>query len=227
MGASRSATLLLALLTSTLAHAAATDVVLKDLSLDRPLVLDEDVNYTLKNVTVTGLSDAAAITLAGRIKSVTMDNCTFGRVWTGPEGRAAGLECAGAFIAKFIAKNTTFFDAEIQLATLKDGSFGRVTFSRCRFSTSDAFLKQSQSQNPWRTAAPVTEFYNIDRLELLDNEYVNTTVVIHPSVKQVIIRGQIPGLQLQSNATQLIFLSPGQLADAVPHPNAPVAAKKG
>ncbi len=63
------------------------------------------------------------------------------------------------------------------------------------------------SASPWRTWPPVTEFYNIDRLELLDNTFANTIVVIHPSVKKVIIRGEIPGLQIDDkNATQVIRL---------------------
>jgi hypothetical protein len=195
------------------------DVVIKDVSLDKPLVLDEKTDYQLRNVTVTGLRDGAALVLTGRIDSVTIDHSTFGRVWSGPEGRAAGLECAGCIVGNLMATHSTFFDAENQLATLKEGSFGRVTFERCRFATSETFLKQIYANNPWRSTPPVTEFYNIERLELLENEYSNTMVVIHPSVKQVILRGSMPGLRIENpQATQLFQLSPGQRAESIPPP---------
>ena len=202
------------------------ELVLKDVSLDKPLILDENVDYRLSNVSVVGIADGAALTLTGRIRSIDLDRCTFGRAVAGPEGKAAGLECAGAVVDRITARQSTFFDAEIQLASLKDGSFGRVTFERCRFATSEAFLKQIYANNPWRTWPPVTEFYNIDRLELLDNEYSNTTVVIHPSVKQVIIRGTMPGLRVVSQDTQVVRLEPGQVAETVaPPPGGPVAVK--
>jgi hypothetical protein len=187
------------------------ELVLKDVSLDKPLVLDENTDYRLRNVTVTGVSDCAAITLTGRINSVTIEQSSFGRVWSGVEGHAAGIECAGAVVGRLTAVQTTFFDAEHQLATLKDGSFGKVTFERCRFSTSPMFLKQIFANNPLRTSPPVTEFYNIERLELLDNEYSNTVVIIHPSVKQVVVRGTMPGLKIENTeTTRLIQLPPEQ-----------------
>jgi hypothetical protein len=193
------------------------EVVLKDLSLDKPLILDENTDYHLENVSVTGVSDCAAITLSGRIKSVKLLRCTFGRVWMGADGKAAGLDCAGAMVGMLNATGTTFFDAENQLATLKDGSFGKVTFERCRFYTSASFLKQIYTNNPWRNTPPVTEFWHIDRLELLDNEYSNTTIVIHPSVKQVVLRGALPGLKLEDpQATRLIRLQPGEAPESVP-----------
>jgi len=71
-------------------------------------------------------------------------------------------------------------------------------------------LRKIYSNSPWRTALPTTEFYNIDRLELLDNEYVNTTIVIHPSVKMVIFRGDVSKLRIQSPDTQVLRLEPGQ-----------------
>jgi hypothetical protein len=192
-------------------------VIIRNLSLDRPLVLDENIDYELNRVTVTGLSDAAALTLTGRIRSVLLERCTFGRVWAGEENKAAALECAGAIVGTLTARHTTFFDAENELAALREGSFGRVTFERCRFSTSESFLKQIYANNPWRNTPPVAEFYNIDRLELLDNEYSNTIIIIHPSVKQVIVRGNLPGLKLENpQSTQLIQLAPGQLASTVP-----------
>src|SRR5436190_413183 len=204
------------LLSSTILPA---NVVLKSISLDRPLILDENTDYELHHVTVTGLCDAAALTLTGRINSVLLDHCSFGRVWAGEDGKAAGMECAGAVVGTLTARQTTFFDAENELAALRDGSFGRVTFERCRFSTSDSFLKQIFANNPWRTTPPVVEFYNIERLELLDNEYSNMVLIIHPSVKQVVVRGNLPGLKLENpQATQLIQINPGQLASSVPSP---------
>ncbi len=218
MGALRRLALPLALVLSFLFPTTGNaTVIIRNLSLDRPLVLDENIDYELNRVTVTGLSDAAALTLTGRIRSVLLERCTFGRVWAGEENKAAALECAGAIVGTLTARHTTFFDAENELAALREGSFGRVTFERCRFSTSESFLKQIYANNPWRNTPPVAEFYNIDRLELLDNEYSNTIIIIHPSVKQVIVRGNLPGLKLENpQSTQLIQLAPGQLASTVP-----------
>ncbi len=203
----------------SVAKTAAANVVMSGISLDRPLVLDENKDYELRDVSVTGLMDCAALTLTGRIKSVLLERCAFGRVWAGEEGKAAAMECAGAVVGTFTARQTSFFDAENELAALRQGSFGRVTFERCRFSTSDSFLKQIFANNPWRTTPPVAEFYNIERLELLDNEYSNMVLIIHPSVKQVVVRGNLPGLKLENpQATQLIQINPGQLASSVPLP---------
>ena len=223
MGASRRVTLAgfcVALLFTTPIFA---NVAMRGISLDRPLVLDQNTEYELNDVSVTGLMDCAALTLTGRIKSVLLERCAFGRVWAGEEGKAAAMECAGAVVGTFTARQTTFFDAENQLAALREGSFGRVTFERCRFSTSDSFLKQIYANNPWRTTPPVAEFYNIERLELLDNEYSNMVLIIHPSVKQVVVRGNLPGLKLENpQATQLIQINPGQLASSVPSPKTSV-----
>ncbi len=183
---------------------AVADVVLRDASFDRPVVLDGDTNYLLQNVNITNLSDACALTLSGRIQSVTLENCNLGRISAGPEGKAAAMECSGAVVGRFRATNTSFFDAENQLATLREGTFGTVTFDRCHFSTSDRCLKEVQQKQPWRNWAPVTEFYNIDCLELLDNDFANTVIIIHPSVKKVVVRGRIPGLIIQNpHTTQL------------------------
>lgn len=186
------------------------EVVVRDISLDTPLVLDDNVHYRLEHVSVVGVTDCAAITLAGRIGSVEMQNCNFGRVWTGSEGKAAGLDAAGAMVGRVRAIDCSFFDAENQLLSLKEGSFGSVTFERCRFTTSDSFMRQVQEANPWRDFPPTTEFYNIQRLELFDNDFVNTTVIIHPSVKQVVIRGGLPGIQIVNpQATKVIQLENG------------------
>jgi hypothetical protein len=180
---------------------ARAEVILKDVSLDHPIILDSNTDYVLRRVNVTGLADCAALTLAGRIRSVTLDSCSFGRVTAGPDGRAAGLACSGAIVDCFKAVNTSFFDAEEQLASLKEGAFGTVTFDHCRFSASDKFIQDLRQATPWRNWAPLTEFYNIDRLELFDNDFTNTVIVIHPSVKQVIIRGPIPGLVIENPKT--------------------------
>jgi hypothetical protein len=58
---------------------------------------------------------------------------------------------------------------------------------------------------------------------LLDNEYSNMVLIIHPSVKQVVVRGSLPGLKLENpQATQLIQINPGQLASSVPLPKSSV-----
>ena len=123
-------------------------------------------------------------------------------------GRAVAMEAVGAAIGNMKITDSAFYDAENQLVSLRDGSFGTVTFMHCTFKTSDAFLKKVYAANTWRTAPPTTEFYNIDRLELLDNEFNNTTIVIHPSVKTVVLRGDISRLIIDSPSTQVIRLSP-------------------
>jgi hypothetical protein len=186
---------------------ARAEVVLKDVSLDHPIILDSNTDYVLKRVNVTGLADCAALTLAGRIQSVTLDSCSFGRVTAGPDGRAAGLACSGAIVNRFKAVNTDFFDAEEQLASLKEGSFGTVTFDHCRFTASDKFIQDIRQMTPWRNWAPLTEFYNIDRLELFDNDFTNTVIIIHPSVKQVVIHGRIPGMVIENpKMTRLVIV---------------------
>lgn len=224
--ARRLALLLLALALSSPAMASTEEIVMRDLSMDRPLVLDRNATYRLTNVIVTGLSDCAALTLTGRIQAIVMEKCTFGRVYAGTDGKASAMESSGAMVSRIQATETTFFDAENQLAFLKEGSFGKVTFERCRFATTPEFLKRIYEENPARTWPPVSEFYNIDRLELLDNEFSNTMVIIHPTVKQVILRGQIPGLQiLNQQTTQVVRIDPGQRAESVPA--APIAGIAG
>ncbi len=187
--------------------AAQADISFKDYTPSRPLVLDQNTDYTLTNVNITSVHDAAALTLTGKINSVTINKSSFGNVRAGDTGKAAALDCAGATVGALVANDTSFFDAENQLASLREGSFGLVTFRNCSFKTSPNFLKEMYSAAPWRTWPPVTEFYNIDRLELFDNTFANTIVVIHPSVKKVVIRGEVPGLQIDDkNATQVIRL---------------------
>ena len=207
-------------------------VVIKDRQTESAMVIKEPGDYLLQRVNLSNLHDSAALTLSGQINSVTLENCQLGGVLAGPRGKAVGLEAVGAVIGTLTATDSTFYDAENQLVSLRDGSFGTVTFLHCTFKTSNAFLKRIYGDNPWRTEAPVAEFYNIDRLELLDNDYSNTTIVIHPSVKTVVFRGDISHLQVESPDTQVINLSPGEIPDnstagqylaAAPNGNVPVA----
>jgi hypothetical protein len=118
------------------------------------------------------------------------------------------MEAVGATVGAMTVSDSAFYDAENQLVSLRDGSFGTVTFLHCTFKTSEAFLKKLYADNPWRTAPPTTEFYNIERLELLDNEFNNTTIIIHPSVKTVVLRGEVSRLMIESPNTQVIRLEP-------------------
>ena len=54
---------------SLAASSHATQIELKDTELGKPLVLNEEADYVLRKVVVTGLTDCAAVTLAGRIAS--------------------------------------------------------------------------------------------------------------------------------------------------------------
>lgn len=187
-------------------------VQLQDRYDNTPLVLGApgaDSDYELRNVAVLNLTDAAAVTLTGQIHSLTMRQCRFGQVVAGPNGRAAALEAAGAAVGTLTASECYFIDAENQLLSLREGSFGTVRFERCAFRTSEGFLRRIYGSSPWRTSPPVMEFYNIQRLELLDNEYANTLIVIHPSVKQVILRGEVAGLQIANpQQTRVTYLDP-------------------
>src|SRR5215212_4732514 len=186
------------------------NISIKDRTLNEPLVLDQNEDYLLHKVYVSGVSDMAALTLTGRINSVTLTHCAFRNVWSGMNGKAVAAEAQGAIVGSFSATDTAFEDAQEQLVCLREGAFGTVTLQRCKFRTSDSFLKKIYAEDPWRTTPPTTEFANIDRLELLDNEYTNTILVVHPSVKTVIFRGDITNVRLQSNSTHVIRLEKGQ-----------------
>jgi hypothetical protein len=188
--------------------AARADVTIQDRRGDTPLVLNQPEDYIVRNVRISGLTDQAALTLAGPIRSVTIENSKFGEIWSGENGKAAALETIGAAVGNVKVTDSAFYDSENQLVSLRDGSFGTVTFMHCTFKNSEGFLKKLYAANPWRTAPPTTEFYNIDRLELLDNEFNNTTIVIHPSVKTVVLRGDISKLLVESASTQVIRLAP-------------------
>src|SRR3954469_669460 len=189
---------------------ARADIVIKDRTLNQPLVLDQNEDYFLQKVQVSGVTDLAALTLTGHINSVTLSNCTFSNVWSGINGKAAAAEAQGAIVGSFVATDTAFEDAQHQLLCLREGAFGTVTLQRCKFRTSDSFLKRIYSEDPWRTRPPTTEFANIDRLELLDNEYSNTILIVHPTVKTVVFRGDINNLRLESKGTHVIRLEKNQ-----------------
>ena len=189
---------------------APADVVIKDVSQHKPLVLDQPENYVLKNVRVTGVKDGAALSLRGTIRSLSIENGKFGDITAGENNKAAAMESVGASVGSLRVTDTAFYDAQNQLVSLRDGSFGSVTFLHCSFKNSEAFLKRIYTANSWRTTPPVTEFYNIDRLELLDNDFANTTIIIHPSVKTVVLRGDVSKLTVESPGTQVIHLNPGE-----------------
>jgi hypothetical protein len=189
---------------ASLAASAKAEITLQDRTGDTPLVLSQPEDYILKNIRISGLRDMAALTLSGQIRSVTIENSRFGEIWSGANNKAAALEAVGASVGSFKVTDTAFYDAENQLLSLRDGTFRTVTFMHCSFKTSEAFLKKIYAENPWRTTPPTTEFYNIDRLELFDNEFSNTTIVIHPSVKTVVLRGDVSKLLIESPNTQVI-----------------------
>jgi len=186
------------------------NVVIKDRTINQPLVLDQNEDYVLQKVYISGLTDVAALTLTGRINSVTLAHCIFSNIWTGINGKAVAAEAQGAIVNTFTATDTAFEDAQHQLLCLREGAFGTVTFQRCKFRTTDSFLKRIYAADPWRTSPPTTEFANIDRLELLDNEFVNTILVVHPSVKVVIFRGDMTHVRLESPGTHVIRLEKDQ-----------------
>jgi len=170
------------------------------------IVLDQPIDYVLQDLEVRSVFDAPAVTLRGEIKSVSIRNSRIGQVLAGPEGRAAAVGAQGATVRRFTAVDCEFYDAENELVSLARGSFGHVVFERCTFRTSESFLRQIVERNPWRDSPPVAEFANIERLELLDVEFDNAKVIIHPSVKQVILRGDIRQIEVIDPGTQVIRL---------------------
>ena len=215
---SRSAMLVIAAVSLSTAFTlrAAAEIIVQDRRTDSPLILNQPEDYIVRNVRIAGLSDQVALTLAGPVRSVTIENSKFGDITAGPNGKAAALLAVGAVVGSIKVTDSAFYDAENQLLSLRDGSFGTVTFMHCSFKTSDAFLKKVYAANSWRSTPPTTEFYNIDRLELLDNEFSNTTIIIHPSVRTVVLRGEISKLLVESPDTQVIRLTPRMDPTTVP-----------
>src|SRR5438132_3485493 len=116
------------------------------------------------------------------IKSVNPSHLICSNTLADANGNATAAEAQGAIVGSFVATDTAFEDAQHQLLCLREGAFGTVTFQRCKFRTTDSFLKKIYTEDPWRSTPPTTEFANIERLELIDNEYVNTILIVHPSV---------------------------------------------
>jgi len=197
-----------AVVVTTPARAAVTTI--KNRTINQPLVLDQNDDYILHKVYISGVSDVAALTLTGKISSVRLSSCVFSNIWAGATGKASAAEAQGAIVGQFTAVDTACEDAQHQLLCLREGAFGTVTFQRCKFRTTDSFLKKIYAEDPWRTTPPTCEFANIDRLELFDNEYVNTILIVHPSVKTVVLRGDISNLRLESPSTHVIRLEKDQ-----------------
>lgn len=191
----------------------ADPVMMAGLMTRSPIVLDQYRDYVLEHVDVRGVYDAAGLTLRGDIKSASIRHSRFGQMLDGGEP-AAAVRAEGATVGSFTAVNCEFYDAENQLLSLAEGNFGHVVIERCTFRTSDSFLREIVERNPWRTGPPTAEFANIERLELLDVVFDNTKVIIHPSVKQVILRGDIREIEVMNPGTQVWWLAPGQPADA-------------
>src|SRR4029079_15731318 len=124
----------------------------KDRTLSQPLVLDQNEDYYLNKVIITSVTDAAALTLTGKINSVTLANCVFSNIWAGLNGKAVGTEAQGAIVGSFLATDTAFEDAQHQLLCFREVAFGTVTFQRCKFRTTDSFLKKIYADDPWRTS---------------------------------------------------------------------------
>ena len=131
-------------------------IVIKDRFTSEPLVLDQPDDYLLHNVRITGVTDLAALTLTGRINSVTIDQCAFSNVWSGVNGKATAAEAQGAVVGSLVVTESRFENAQHQLVCLKEGAFGTVSFTRCKFKTSESFLKRIYADDPWRTKPPTT-----------------------------------------------------------------------
>ncbi len=193
----------------------APPIHLKNEQHNTQLVLNQNADYLLENVNITGLTDYAALTLTGPINSITLRNCRFGDISMPGEGHSAAVQAMGASIRSFTATDSVFYDAAGELLSLRNGTFGIVTIEHCAFRNSESFLKRLYHASPWRKSPPLTEFYNIDHLELLDNEFENTTIIIHSSVKTVVLRGSdLSHVQVESPDTQVLRMDLRDLDEA-------------
>ena len=208
-------------LSGILAVSSQAEIRFQDIRSQTPLILNQPEDYLLRNVRISGLNDQSALQLSGPIRSVTIENSKFGDIAAGPNRKATALDSTQSSVGSIKVSDSAFYDSENQLLCLRDGSFGTVTFLHCTFKNSDSFLKSIYAANPWRTTPPTTEFANIERLELLDNEFCNTTIVIHPSVKTVVVRGNIANLLIESAQTSVI-----KLPTAAAEPSRVVVASK-
>src|SRR5689334_15970768 len=89
-----------------LAVPAVGNIAIKDRTLNEPLVLDQNEDYLLHKVYVSGVTDMAALTLTGPINSVTLTQCSFRNVWSGMNGKAVAAEAQGAIVGSFSATDT-------------------------------------------------------------------------------------------------------------------------
>src|SRR5258708_1594858 len=71
---------------------------LQDRRGDSPIVLNQPEDYVLKNVRISGLTDGAALTLEGRIKSVSIENSKFGDATAGGNNKAAAMTSVNATV---------------------------------------------------------------------------------------------------------------------------------
>ena len=179
-----------------------------------PIVLDQAQDYVIERMDVRGGYDVPALALRGDLPKVVIRDSRFGYSRSGG-GPAAAVMAQGANVGRFSATDCEFYDAENQVFSLVQGHFGHVVIERCTFRTSDSFLREIVERNPWRNGPPVAEFANIERLELLDVAFENTRVIIHPSVKVVILRGDIRDIEVMDPGTQVRWLAPEPHDDAV------------
>src|SRR5438067_6667885 len=135
---------------------AAANITIKVRTINQPLVLDQNEDYYLHKVHISGVTDVAALTLTGKINSVNLSHCIFSNIWAGANGKATAAEAQGAIVGSFVATDTAFEDAQHQLLCLREGAFGTVTFQRCKFRTTDSFLKKIYASDPWRSTPPTT-----------------------------------------------------------------------
>src|SRR5690349_7407169 len=100
----------IAALSLGLSPAARANITIKDRSISQPLVLDQNDDYYLHKVFISGVTDFAALTLTGKINSVNLSNCVFSNVWAGMNGKAVAAESQGAIVGSFVATDTAFED---------------------------------------------------------------------------------------------------------------------
>src|SRR4051794_19091856 len=83
-------------------------ITIKDRTINQPLVLDQNEDYHLHKVFVSGITDMAALTLTGKINSVNLSHCFFSNIWAGANGKATAAEAQGAIVGSFVATDTAF-----------------------------------------------------------------------------------------------------------------------
>jgi len=118
-------------LAATLAFAlpAGAGVTIRDRTVSQPLVLDQNEDYYLHNVQVSGVTDMAALTLTGKINSVNLSHCVFSNIWAGANGKAVATEAQGAIVNSFVATDTAFEDAQHSSSASAKARSARSRFS--------------------------------------------------------------------------------------------------